>query len=163
MWSAAGRPFSRNAIQIDTLSIQIAFDENGPPPPCDALAYARGVGRFGIVRCVVLVGSVAMFAGCGSAVDPTLGPVEVGDEYGYSVLTHCGIEWAQIDGAWWRTDPLNDGNGNPPPDWNNPTQGGRLRIESEDRAVFTGGPEPLVFIRTDLTDAQVPESATLCE
>jgi hypothetical protein len=117
------------------------------------------------MRMAVLIAAVAVaLAGCGSGIDPKAGPVKAGDEYGYSVRTHCGIEWTQIDGAWWRTDPLNDGNGNPPDGWNNPSQGGRLRIESADTAVFTGGPEPLTFIRTDIVEtADLPEVAQYCD
>lgn len=75
--------------------------------------------------------------------------VEVGKTYDFRLGTHCGIEWARIDGAWWRTKPLNRG-GNPPAGWDNPSHKGRLSITSTETATFSGGPDgPIEFHRTD--------------
>lgn len=98
--------------------------------------------------------------------DPREAQLQVGEEYDYTLMTHCGIEWARIGGSWWRTDPLNDGNANPPGGWANPSQVGRIRMESADSIVFTGGPDPLVFVRTEITDfddPRLPDSVRFCD
>ena len=53
---------------------------------------------------------------------------EVGVAYDYSLYVHCGVEWARVDGVWWRTEPLNDGNANPPDGWANPYHRGELTL-----------------------------------
>ena len=74
----------------------------------------------------------------------------VGATYAYELSTHCGIEWADIDGALWRTAPLDDGHGNPPPGWDNPRQAGWLTITAVDTAEFAGSNrQRLTFRRTD--------------
>jgi hypothetical protein len=79
--------------------------------------------------------------------------VEVGATYDYTLLTHCGIEWAQIDGVFWQTPLLDDGNANPPAGWDNPFQRGELTVIDEQTAQFRGGPDAtLVFRRTELTE-----------
>ena len=35
-------------------------------------------------------------------------------EYDYDLYVHCGIDWARVDGAPWRTAPRSGGNANPP-------------------------------------------------
>lgn len=87
--------------------------------------------------------------------EPPYGPgVEVGETYDYVMYTHCGIEWTRIDGVWWRTNPLNAGNANPPPGWGNPYDDGELHVADEDTAVYRGGPGVEVeFERTDTVDA----------
>ena len=128
------------------------------------------VGRADITRrgriamLIAVVGGLPT-TGC-NGTDPREDRLEAGEEYGYILTTHCGIEWARIGGSWWRTEPLNDGNANPPTGWDNPSHGGRLRIEDADSAVFTGGPEPIVFVRTELTefdDPSLPDSVRFCD
>lgn len=71
----------------------------------------------------------------------------------YSLYTHCGIGWAQIDGAWWRSHtPLSDGNGNPPAGWGNPFQTGTLTFDNQSTAKFSSAPGDVVFYRTDRTE-----------
>lgn len=93
--------------------------------------------------------------------------VQVGEEYDYALTTHCGIEWARVDGSWWRTEPLNDGNANPPIGWENPVERGTLSIESVDTARFTGGPDGAIeFSRTDKTqidDPSLPDTVLYCD
>jgi hypothetical protein len=70
---------------------------------------------------------------------PPVGPgVEIGKQYDFQLYTHCGIEWAHIDGGWWRTSPRNDGQGNPPRGWGNPFDDGHLTIKDHDTAEFVG-------------------------
>ena len=91
---------------------------------------------------------------------PPYGPgVEVGQSYDYSLYTHCGIEWAQIDGAWWQTPaPLDDGNANPPPGWGNPFDTGVLEIVDETTAVYRGGPDSEVeFSRTEVAESPLSD------
>ncbi len=81
----------------------------------------------------------------------------------FQIYTHCGVNGAMIDGRWWKVSPpLEDGNGNPPPPWNNGAQDGVLRFTSDDTAVFTAkgsgpdgaqNPELTVTLhRTDSTE-----------
>ena len=110
---------------------------------------------------LVLAGAMTLLA-CGDddvAADignePPYGPgVDVGETYDYALYTHCGIEWTRIDGVWWRTDPLDDGNGNPPPGWGNPYDSGELHVVDETTAIYSGGPDvDVTFERTDLVEA----------
>jgi hypothetical protein len=87
--------------------------------------------------------------------EPPYGPgVQVGESYDYVLSTHCGVEWARIDGVWWRTTPRNDGSANPPSGWGNPYDAGRLQIVDGFTAVYAGGPDVDVeFERTDAVEA----------
>lgn len=82
--------------------------------------------------------------GPGAAIDRT---------YDYDLYVHCGVEWARIDGDWWRTAPLNDGNANPPEGWGNPFHDGELVLTDDDSATFTGPDGPIEFTRTDRSDS----------
>ena len=71
---------------------------------------------------------------------PPYGPgVEIGKSYDYTLYTHCGIEWARIDGFWWHTTPINDGNSNPPLGWDNPYDTGELVVIDHFTAVYNSG------------------------
>lgn len=71
----------------------------------------------------------------------------------YSLYTHCGVEWAQIDNVWWQANtPLSDGNGNPPAGWGNPFQQGTLTFIDRSTAKFSSPAGDVVFHRTDRTD-----------
>lgn len=54
------------------------------------------------------------------------------------LLTHCGIRWLKVDDVWFEREGglLGDGQGNPPPGWDNPFQTGRV-VVTGDSAVFT--------------------------
>lgn len=120
---------------------------------------------------VILVLAAAVLSGCGDddrtegpaqeAIDnqPPYGPgVQVGESYDYDLYTHCGIEWARIDGVWWQTAPLDDGNANPPDGWGNPYDAGRLVVDTETTATYTSEAGTAVeFERTDV------EVAPACE
>lgn len=87
----------------------------------------------------ILLAFVCLLVACGGGEDPRSDPVELGKVYSYDLHTHCGIQSAVFDsGRWWRADPpLDDGHGNPPPGWGNPSTDGTMVLEREDRAVFT--------------------------
>ena len=56
----------------------------------------------------------------------------------FTVFTHCGIDVISLGDAWYAaTPPLNDGEGNPPPGWGNPTDTGELALYSDGSARFT--------------------------
>ena len=74
---------------------------------------------------------------------------EIDRTYDYDLYVHCGVEWARIDGAWWQTAPLDDGNANPPPGWGNPFHAGELVLLDDTSATFTGPEGPITFERTD--------------
>jgi hypothetical protein len=68
----------------------------------------------------------------------------------YRLYTHCGIQWAQINGRWWRAQHrLSDGNGNPPAGWGNPFQAGTLSLTTKSTARFTSTAGTVTFRRTD--------------
>lgn len=72
----------------------------------------------------------------------------------FSLLTHCGIEFAHFVGQWWSTKPRSDGSGNPPRGWDNPAQRGTMTLVDQDTAVFiSAGRPPLTF---EPTDAEPP-------
>ena len=83
-------------------------------------------------------------AGCGSQTTtqaPTGRP--------YQLYTHCGIEWAKIDGTFWRAKhPLSDGSGNPPAGWGNPFQEGKLVFVGPTTVTFNSRAGSVTFERT---------------
>ena len=78
--------------------------------------------------------------------------IEVGRTYEYSLSTHCGIHFAQIDGTGWRASPaVDDGNGNPPPRWATASSIGRLTVLNQNAARFTASNGLTArFVRDDL-------------
>ena len=67
---------------------------------------------------------------------------EVGVTYYLELYTHCGITGMVFDGRLWDADPpLDDGNGNPPPGWENGMEGGGITLLSPDEAEFVGDTE----------------------
>ena len=80
---------------------------------------------------------------------------EVERAYDYDLSVHCGVEWARIDGSWWQTAPLDDGNANPPEGWGNPYHGGELVLVDDTSAIFTGPDGPIEFTRTDRSETPV--------
>ena len=87
---------------------------------------------------VAVWASVAL-AYCGPSEADRSAPATLGKEYAYELHTHCGVRSAVFDqGRWWRANPpLDDGHGNPPTGWGNPTTGGTMVLMREDLAVFT--------------------------
>lgn len=79
--------------------------------------------------------------------------VEIGESYDYVLYVHCGVRWARIDGVWWETTPLDDGNANPPDGWGNPHDKGELTVVDDSTAEYAGGPDVTVrFERTNVTE-----------
>jgi hypothetical protein len=60
--------------------------------------------------------------------------MELGTEYPYSTLTHCGLQSLIADGRTWRLSKglSDDGNGNPPPGYTDVSDDGFIRLASED-------------------------------
>lgn len=55
----------------------------------------------------------------------------------YNLYTHCGIKNAEFNGRQFYADPpLNDGNGNPPSGWGNPTDTGFVVMKDPDTIEF---------------------------
>ncbi|HEY5835160.1 hypothetical protein [Streptomyces sp.] len=56
----------------------------------------------------------------------------------FDLYTHCGIDEARIGSAYFEAEtPLSDGSGNPPAEWDNPTQRGTMTLKSQTEAVFS--------------------------
>lgn len=87
---------------------------------------------------IVLCALCWILAACGEADQPAA-PGAQPTATPFELYTHCGIhELKTDDGRFFeRADgPLTDGNGNPPPGWDNPYQSGQLLV-TRDVAVFT--------------------------
>lgn len=70
----------------------------------------------------------------------------------YRLYTHCGIQWAEIDGTYWRAKhPLSDGSGNPPSGWGNPFEEGTLVLVTPSAARFDSPAGSVTFERTSRT------------
>jgi len=62
---------------------------------------------------------------------------EIGVGYYLEVSTHCGVQLAAFDGRLWDASPVL-GDGNPPPGWAEPTEGGTMTLLGPDEAEFVG-------------------------
>jgi hypothetical protein len=55
----------------------------------------------------------------------------------YELYTHCGIRNAEFESRQFYADPpLNDGNGNPPAGWGNPTDSGFMVVKDHETIEF---------------------------
>lgn len=85
--------------------------------------------------------SMAVLTACHSSqpattrVNPT--PRLSGSPVSFDLYTHCGITGVEVAGSYYEADhPLNDGQGNPPKGWGNPTQPGMLSSPSPSTVEF---------------------------
>ena len=80
---------------------------------------------------------VLALAACTSTSDPSGTPPNT-SATAVSLSTHCGIDDVEVAGRWYeRTGGLlDDGQGNPPPGWANPTQTGAF-VTAGELLVFT--------------------------
>jgi hypothetical protein len=84
-------------------------------------------------------------AGCGASNRQR----QLGGE-AYQLYTHCGIEWAKINGTFWKAEhPLSDGNANPPAGWGNPFENGTLTRTNVTTARFNSTAGTVIFHRTE--------------
>ncbi len=67
---------------------------------------------------------------------PCRAGVEQGIPYRFTLLTHCGVEYAYFDGRYWVVDPPNEDPANPPAGWGNPVDQGTMVLLSDDEAVY---------------------------
>ncbi|WP_421742932.1 hypothetical protein [Cellulomonas sp.] len=86
-------------------------------------------------RALVVVVALVVLAGCAGA---PAEPFPTRLDGTFSLYTHCGIHELTYDGGWYvrQGGRLDDGSGNPPDGWDNPTQAGTLTVTG-DEAVFT--------------------------
>lgn len=98
--------------------------------------------RWSAARELVLAGiaavTVASCGAAGAAMDD--GPSTTTPSAGmpYSLYTHCGVYEARIGDTYYLADdPLDDGQGNPPPGWGNPFQDGTMTFPAPGVAVFS--------------------------
>lgn len=105
------------------------------------------------IRYLAWVAVAVAVAGCGSQTSSSAGtstPARTGRPY--QLYTHCGIEWAHIDGTFWRAKhPLSDGSGNPRAGWGNPFQDGTLTLIGPTTARFDSPEGSVTFERTSRT------------
>jgi hypothetical protein len=102
------------------------------------------------VRCFASLVAAAVVAGCGSQTgSSTETATRAHAGRPYQLYTHCGIEWARIDGTFWRAEhPLSDGSANPPAGWGNPFQDGTLALIGPTTARLDSPAGSVTFERT---------------
>jgi hypothetical protein len=101
------------------------------------------------VRSLALVLAAVAAAACGSQTGSSTAKRRGDAGRPYRLYTHCGIEWAKIDGTFWRAKhPLSDGSGNPPAGWGNPVQDGTLVVLGLTTARFESPAGSVTFERT---------------
>src|SRR5690349_19531674 len=88
-------------------------------------------------RSLAVITVLTVMAGCssGPATLDAKDSLPLGATAPFSVYTHCGFQFAVIDGETWRTRLRDDGHGNAPRGWPVSVTGNIERI-SETRAVF---------------------------
>jgi hypothetical protein len=58
----------------------------------------------------------------------------------FDLYTHCGVRETRIGTGYYLADRvLDDGQGNPPPEWGNPFQRGTMTVHPDGTAIFTAG------------------------
>ena len=102
------------------------------------------------IRLLASLAAAMAVAGCGSQMSMSTGTTTHADaRRPYQLYTHCGIQWAKIDGTFWRAKhQLSDGSGNPPVGWGNPFQDGTLVFISPTTARFDSPAGSVTFERT---------------
>src|SRR4030081_3022594 len=102
------------------------------------------------IRHLASVAAAVALAGCGSQTSSSPRIATRADAgRPYRLYTHCGIEWAKIDGTFWRAKhPLSDGSANPPAGWGNPFQDGTLVFVTPTTARFGFPGGTVTFERT---------------
>lgn len=80
-----------------------------------------------------------------------------GDRRPFALHTHCGIDELVLDGAWYERigGSLDDGSGNPPEGWDNPSQSGVVTV-AETTVTFTddAGHHEVFALRDGATDPE---------
>jgi hypothetical protein len=65
------------------------------------------------------------------------GQPQIGAAYRVTLNTHCGLRHVEFDGSEWGiSGVLDDGSGNPPPGFANPSDEGTVTLTSPDSAVY---------------------------
>ena len=83
---------------------------------------------------------------------PCSGGVEVGHPYRFSLLTHCGIEWAYFNGRYWMPMPMLDA----PRDWEG-IETGTMVLKRRGVAVFEAAKGGTVRFVTAPTSYHPPD------
>ncbi|MBV8945954.1 MAG: hypothetical protein JOZ95_11080 [Solirubrobacterales bacterium] len=104
------------------------------------------------IRRLALIATVVVVSGCGSRTSsPATRQTTAHAGRPYQLYTHCGIDWAKINGTFWRAQhPMSDGSGNPPAGWGNPLQDGTLVFINPATARFDSSAGSVTFERTSL-------------
>lgn len=82
----------------------------------------------------------------------------IGEPVAFNLVTHCGVEFAQIGGELWHAEDLPQklAGGQAPKGWDNPMQAGELIVDGSGRAVFTARETRITFLRAE-DGAPVPD------
>ncbi|WP_315096796.1 hypothetical protein [uncultured Cellulomonas sp.] len=96
-------------------------------------------------RALATIVTIVALAGCSTPPEPlppaptaSRAPAPTVVQTTFALYTHCGIRELTYAGAWYERQggTLDDGSGNPPAGWGNPTHEGLLTVTG-DVAVFT--------------------------
>ena len=92
-----------------------------------------------------------------SPIGETAGGAAPDVEYWHVLYTHCGIRGTRFDGRDWVAEPpADDGSGNPPARWGNPTQPGHIVLRGG-AATFTSRDGTLTATFRERTAGDEPE------
>ena len=108
--------------------------ENNTMPKRTGISQAR----WPAILLGAAIGAYVALAACGPPEADRSAPATLGKEHAHELHTHCGVRAAVFDqGRWWQANPpIEDGHGNPPKGWGNPTTRGTMVLMREDLAVF---------------------------
>lgn len=115
------------------------------------------------IRVWSVVAAMAMVAALGGCSDRPAPGVEgqehryatavppVGEPVAFNLVTHCGVEFAQIGGELWQAEGLSEtlAGDQAPEGWDNPMQPGELVVDGTGRAVFTARGTTITFVRAE--------------
>lgn len=75
----------------------------------------------------------------------------IGESVAFNLVTHCGVEFAQIGGELWHADELPErlAGEQAPEGWDDPMQAGELILDGAGRAVFTARGTTITFVRAE--------------
>ena len=97
------------------------------------------------MRVSLVAASILAIAACGGSGDHHVGTARASSPTAvtsipFDLYTHCGVDEARIGTDYYEADrPLDDGMGNPPSGWSNPTATGTMTVYSDHSATFHDG------------------------
>ncbi|WP_052207419.1 hypothetical protein [Sinomonas humi] len=80
------------------------------------------------IRGIAVAASLAVLCGCAPTGVTTGASTKTATTF--MLYTHCGVYETRVGDTFYvAAEPLDDGNGNPPPGWGNPYQSGTMTVD----------------------------------